>query len=408
MTEDVKKELEGIAKDAEAKLTSLEKQITEATKDKASAEQFDALKKNYEETVETTKKLALEVDKLKNFAPQPKTLSIGDEIGKALKENEKAITELGTKTSGRVRFKAATTISTGNFGSGVIQGLREPGVSGLSTSPRFIFNLISSMNGGPGSNPISWVNRVPKEGGAEFVSESGTKPKYDFTYTKEEATAQFIAATIPVTMQALLNMPILEQEIRDELITEVGSKLDYAILRAGTGTPPSINSIWGYAKTFTAGTFAGAIVNATEADVLRIAIGQVEKGESGIKSAGYVPDYAFVSKDIYTKLDVLKTATFSYDRAPFLSADNTIIKGVKILPTNYLSDDEFIVGDMKKYLWNTVSGLTIDVGWVNAQFIENQVTVRAELYGMGRVKAHETYAFVKGNFSTAVSAILKP
>jgi HK97 family phage major capsid protein len=91
---------------------------------------------------------------------------------------------------------------------------------------------------------------------------------------------------------------------------------------------------------------------------------------------------------------------------PFTSADGTVIKGVRVIETNFVDGDEFIVGDFSRYLFNIVDGLSIEIGYINEQFIKNQFTIRAEMYGMGRVKANEAFAFVKGTFTAAKASLL--
>jgi hypothetical protein len=66
-----------------------------------------------------------------------------------------------------------------------------------------------------------------------------------------------------------------------------------------------------------------------------------------------------------------------------------------------------MVGDLSRYLFNIVEGLRFDVGYINDQFIRNQLTIRAELTGVGRMKFNERPAIVKGNFSTSIAALSK-
>lgn len=327
-------------------------------------------------------------------------------VKKGLDSQKEAIKTMHDKSSGTISIaKVATIINTGNFGAGVIRGYREPGISTFPDAERFIFNLISVMNGGPGSNPLSWINRIPKEGGAGFTAESATKPMVDWTYTEGKAMAEFLAVHVPVTRQALLNMPMLEQEINDELLRTLYNVLDYNILRAGTGVSPSINSIWQYAKAFN-GIGQPPIQDPNIYDVLRVAIGQVQKGDaSNIFAGGYAPSAVVVSIDTATRMDLEKDNEGRYLLPPFTTASGQVIKGVRVYPTKFLADDEFVVGEMRRYLFNIVDGVDIQVGWINDQFIKNELTLRAELYGMGRVKLHDTFAFVKGSFENAIAIL---
>lgn len=323
------------------------------------------------------------------------------------KSNELALVH--KTSSGVVNFEikaAGDPISVGNFGDRVIFGLRESGIDKEPLPQRFIFDIIQVMNGGPGSNPLSWVEQVSVEGAPAWTAESALKPGMNWSYAEQKVTAEMIAVWTAVTRQALLNWPMLEQEIRGELSRKLYNKLDQAVIN-GDGTGNSIFGIDYYATAFDPGTVTKA--NATDMDVLRAAIGQVRKGGAiaDPELGGFNPNYIIISEDAATMMDIAVNENGTYLLPPFTSADNTRIKGVPIITTNFIGDDDFIVGDFSRYLFNIVDGLKIDVGYINDQFIRNQLTIRAELYGMGRVKNHEKPAFVKGNFTDA-KALLEP
>ena len=413
MNEELKTALAGLEEGAKKSIieeantlqTKFETKIIEATKDKASTEQLESLKKEYDSSLLN---MGTEIGKLKNVANTESPMTFKQGIIKSIKENEKQLLEMTNNSSASVRLKAAANITTANFGTGVVRGFRETEISSLSYAKLFVFDLINVMHGGAGSNPLSWVNRVPKEGTATFQTESDTKSLLDFTYTKGEASADYIAATTITTKQALSNMPMLMNDIENELMINLKTTLDYQVLRAGTGAAPFPNSMWNYAKTFSAGSLAGTIPNANMFDVLRVAIGQIRKGEAGILSGGYMPNAIFISEDKFTSMDLQKTSQYAYQFPNFATPDGTIIKGVKVYGTKFLGDDEFLVADTTKYLFNIVEELYIDMNYINDQFIKNQITIRAELMGAGRVKLHETFAFVKGTFNAAQNVINKP
>lgn len=323
--------------------------------------------------------------------------------------NAEALKGVASSGNGVVRFeiKAANDpISVASFGDRVIFGLRESGIDRATLPQRFIFDIIQVMNGGVGSNPLSWVEQVAGEGAPAWTAENAIKPAMNWTYIENKVTAEMIAVYTIVTRQALLNWAILEQEIRGELSRKLYNKLDQAVLN-GDGTANSIYGIDYYATDFAVGSLAGTVNDANVMDVLRVAIGQVRKGGefADPELGGFNPTFIVISEDAATRMDLGKNANGTYLLPPFTSADNTIIKGVRVITTNFIGDDDFIVGDFSRYLFNIVDGLKIDIGYINDQFIRNQLTIRAELYGMGRVKNHEKPAFVKGTFAAAIAEL---
>ena len=315
--------------------------------------------------------------------------------------------------NGSVSLELKNNVSgTGIFGDRVIFGLRETGLDKVPFRERFIFNLIQTIQGGPGSNPLSWVEQVPVTSGegvataATWTAESTSKPVLKWEYTEEKVTAEFLAASSIVTKQAILNWPLLQSEIQNELMRELYDVLDNSVIN-GTGSG-EIFGIKSYAKPFNVGDIP-AVTDPQNFDVIRAAIAQVRRGGAPTKRkrGGFMPNYILVSVDQAAAMDLAKSSSDGhYLIPPFTSADGTVIKGVKVIETNFLEGDEFIVGDFSKYLFNVVEGLRIEIGYINDQFLKNQFTIRAEMYGMGRVKANEAFAFVKGDFTSAKAALL--
>jgi HK97 family phage major capsid protein len=305
----------------------------------------------------------------------------------------------------------ANVTDTDVFGDRVIFGLREPGVDKVPFRERFIFNLIQTIQGGPGSNPLSWVEQVPVTSGegvstaASWTEESASKPVLKWEYVENKVSAEFLAAASIVTKQAVLSWPLLQSEIQNELMRELYDVLDNSVIN-GTGTG-EIFGIMSYAKAFDVGTI-GPITDAQDYDVIRAAIAQVKRGgaPANKKRGGFNANYVLVSVDKAASMDLAKSTTDGhYLLPPFISQDGTVIKGVRVIETNFLDGDEFLVGDFSRYLFNIVDGLSIEIGYINDQFLKNQFTIRAEMYGMGRVKANEAFAFVKGEFTSAKLAL---
>lgn len=398
---------------------ALEKQQGEkiSAAEKKSEEAIAGLQKSID-TLETAK---LDLEKqLSEFELKSKdqpidNVSIGDQISKSLKDNE---AQIAKAEDANVKFKAAAVVTTANFGAGVIRGFREPGVTGVPYRDRIVSlsggSLVRVMNGGQGSNPLSWVERVPKEGGPLPVAEGGTKPFVDWTYVSAEVTESTIAVILPITKQALRNMRVLGENINGELMEMLEDEINWqALLGDGNtntaGTGKNWKGIMSYAKAFTGSGLAGKVEKANVFDVIRAAILQVREGNKAAgyeRHTGYRASAVLVSPSILAEMDLTKDANGVYLLPPYISADKTVIKGVQVIENEYLGDDDFVVGDFSKALINVVEGVEIEVGYINDDFAKNRLCLRAELTGMQRVKAHEAFAFVKGDFTSAKALLL--
>jgi hypothetical protein len=304
--------------------------------------------------------------------------------------------------------KAPNLVNMASFADRVILGFREAGVSFAALPEIFIFDLIQVMTGGPGSNPLSWVERnVHTQAGPPAivanptpVLESGKKPQLGYLWVENKISAETIAAIIPVTKQAVYSYPMLEQEVRFELMRRLAYVLQDQIIN-GSGVSPQLKGINTYAQAFSAGVFATAVNLANQFDVLVAAATQVLNNF-------FIPNAALVSVNSKGQMSLVKDANGVYVLPPFSTAGGLNIYGMKIIGTPHMPTDQFIVGDFTKSLFNWVENITIEVGMINDDFEINQWRIRGELMGMHRIKEHEKLAFVKGDFSVAQAALETP
>lgn len=408
--------------------TDLSKQIDEKTKGiangatkeelKALDEKIKVLESVGQELQEQKEEIkALQLDLKNKSQEKEKGLNLRGQILKSLNENVEAIKGISNAKSGLVELKkAAAIITTGNVGEGVILGRREAGINAAPFRERFITDLITTQNGGIDSDPLTWVEKVPKDGGPASVDESNTKPMMDWSYQEGKTTAETIAVYAAITRQQARNMQVLGETVADELIPNLNDELDYqTLLGDGAANTQAIGKnlkgIIQYAKAFTGAGLAGKVEFANEMDAIRAAILQARIGNKAAagygRRTGYMPNAILVSPTVNALLDTYKNANGTYILPPFTSADGSKIKGIRVIENDFVGDDQFIVGDFSKALLNFVEGLSLQVGWINDQMIKNQLTVLAELVASFRIKYHDQWAFVKGTFATALPLIQK-
>ncbi|HEX8333852.1 MAG TPA: phage major capsid protein [Segetibacter sp.] len=352
------------------------------------------------EIKEEVRLIKLDSAKISKGSDEPFSMKMFDNaVAKAIEKQADEIAHaINTKGAVKLDLKAATTISTANFGAGVLQGMRLAGVDPLDRNPQTVLSEITVMYGGPGSDPFSWVEKVVKEGGAASVAESALKPFYDWTYVENKATAEMIAAIVPVTKQALLRAPMLRGHINEELIAEVREELQRQVI-VGTGTSPDLKSLTYYATAFAAGTLAGKVDYANNFDAIRAIAAQVFLAKG-------VANVIFVNPALLASMDLVKDTNGGYVIPPFATASGTVIGGVRVVAAYDLAADAFIGGDVRRYMLNIVEDLNIEVGWINDQFQRNQLSIRGEVFAAGGMKAQHQNKLIKGTF-TAVRAALE-
>ena len=343
--------------------------------------------------------LAIEVKALKEKGIEKKDIKPREMIEKALETQKADIAGIITK-GGKIKleYKAAAAIASANFGTGVLQGLRLPGVDPLDRNEQTILPEITIINGGPGSDPFSWVEKVVKEGGAAGVTESASKPLYDWTYVENKVTAEMTAAIVVVTKQALLRMPMLMSHINEELLAELRETLQTQII-TGDAISPNLNGIQKNATSFNP-PIQQTTQSANNYDVIAAVASQVVLAHG-------VPGAIGVSPSMFYSLQVTKDLNNQYLLPPFMSgmptspAGSLVIAGMRVIPMWDLTADEFLGGDLRRYMFNIVEDINIEIGYFDDLWRKNQLAVRAEIFGNGGVKAQHKNKIIKGNFTYA-------
>lgn len=360
----------------------------------------DKLKKMVEDMEEINKTVAdLKAKSAARKVVGKKEILLRKEIQKHWEPMQKAFS--GGSNGYRFALEGKKTITSTDFGNRVIIGFREAGVDFEALPEVFILDLIQTMSGGVGSNPLSWIERnsFTQTGpplivaNPTLVAEGATKPTMGFKWVERTMPAQTIAAIVPVTKQAVYNYAMLENEIRFELMRRIALVLQQQILK-GTGTGGEMTGLFTYARAFNPGVLAGTVVQPNEFDVLAVAATQV-------LNANFAPTLALITHTSKASMSMAKSTEGVYVLPPFITAGGLEVYGMKVRSTNVLVDDEFLVMDPTKALFNWVEGITLEVGMINDDFEKNIWRIRAELQGMLRVKEHERDAFVKGDFSVA-------
>jgi len=378
-----------------AEVESLKNKLTELEakgKDLKSIEEFKTLAKECSD-------LALEVKSMKEQGLEKKEVSPRKLIEKALDAQKDEISTIVSK-GGKIKLNLKTVgnITSSNFGSGVLQGLRLPGVDPLDRNEQTILPEITIINGGPGSDPFSWVEKATPEGGATPVTESAAKPQYDWNYVENKVTAEVIAAYVGVTKQALLRMPMLFSHINEELLAELRETLQTQIV-TGNATPPNLNGIQSNAVGFNPPQ-QQTTQSANNYDVIAAVASQVSFAHG-------MPTAIGVHPSMFYTLQTTKSADDQYLLPPFMQgmptqpAGSLIVAGMRVIPMWDLGVDDFLGGDLRKYMFNIVEDVNIEIGWINDMFIKNQLAVRAEVFGNGGVKAQHKSKIVKGTFTYA-------
>jgi HK97 family phage major capsid protein len=245
---------------------------------------------------------------------------------------------------------------------------------------------------------VQWAEQENPDGGAGATTEGSDKSQADFDWVEKSKKVEKVTAFIKVSREALDDLAGLQNEINTELMELVMLQVD-ADLLGGNGTTPNLAGILAQDTAYSAGSFAGSIVNPNNFDVLRTAIAQVV-GEN------FIPNYILLHPDDVAAMDLTKSADDShYVLPPFKSADGMVISGVRIVENTGQTAGDFTVGDFTKLNIKVRKSFGIDVGYESDDFIKNLVTILGEVRLVSYIKSNHAKAFVSGDFETAIAAL---
>jgi HK97 family phage major capsid protein len=304
--------------------------------------------------------------------------------------------------SGSVGFTLKTDVTRSSVTNHTL-GQRLPDIGQLAFKNTKLEGFFRRASVGPNSNgTIRYVDQSSVTRNAAGVAEAGTKPESAIAWQEYTLPIEVYADTIPVTMQSMTQVDFVAGEINNFLANNLRLKID-TDLYAGDGVSPNIFGAYTRAATFTPA--ASGITDANIYDLI------VKVIEDITTSSQYEPNLVILPHALFSQLILKKDSQNNYVIPPFSSIlgptgsveGGIMVNGAMVIPSASATANTMVVGDFNyATLWN-LGGVQVDLGWINAQFVENMMTIRAERQlGMLIRNAHQN-AFRK---VTSVSAAL--
>jgi Phage capsid family len=386
---------DAVAAAAKGFITS-EQMETSLEKMSVSKETIDALTKAVE-------KQGLELLKLTGSGTEKK-----EGIEEALVKNSDAIKALAEAKSGVVSFKVNKAIVNRATVSGNTMGYREPGIGQLAYKGLVMENLWPTLNLSPQdvaelNGTVYFMDQAAKTRNAAPVAESGTKPETAISWIQRSIPLQVIANHIPVTKQAYRHLSFVKGEI-DLLLNENLSITRDTQLYRGDGVSPNLIGLITSAPALVNANLpnAGLLVDANLYDLiasLRVLITQN-------KQSKYMPNVVLMNPSDILRYKLAKATDGHYLLPPFVSADGMRIDTVTVVESSEVTANTMCIGDFSRGLIYRSEQVTITMGLIANQFIQNQWTILAEEEMALRIRNVDAdgYLFVS-NITTAIQEL---
>lgn len=411
-------------KEQESLLLKVSKQTKEAVKEA----QEEALK-TVKDQIENSKEGLMTSE---GFEEKMKSLGIDGEFAKEMKETIEAqgeeMRKLGEKSGNNVEsldqlFEEKSgdlaKIATGEKAGIKLQigkktlvqrtavanttmGMVLPGIGELPYLGTVMSGMFRHAGVSPNSNGvIRYYDQLAITRGAGTVLESARKPESAITWEEQTLALKKIADSIPVSKEAFADVGFIKSELERLLDVNLALKEDQQIY-SGDGIGANLT---GLITTAPVVVPVASIQDPTLYDLLAV----LRVGIMNGKQSKYVPNAVLLNPTDILKYKLAKGTDGHYVLPPFITADGAIIDGMKVVESSQVTLNSLVLGDFKYGTIYDLEGVTVSMGHIDQQFIENTFTMLAEKREGLLIRNIDADAFGKiTDVDAAIAAIVAP
>lgn len=289
-------------------------------------------------------------------------------LGKVVVEDEglKGFIAAGAKGAVRIQVNAAITSLTTSAGD-LIAPDRDTEIVKLPRRKMTVRQLLTQ--GRTGSNLVQFAKQTTRTNNAAVVTEGEQKPESNYVWDLADAPVRTIAHWVPVSRQAMDDVPLLQTEIDGELRYGLDLAEETELL-SGSGSGQHISGLITNATAYSA---PFALSGATMIDMLRLAKLQASLAE-------FPSDGMVLNPTDWTRIELMKDGENRYIWANPRALGVPTLWGDPVVETQAISVDKFLVGAFKvaATIWDRMDVEVLVSSEDRDNFVKNMLTVRAE------------------------------
>lgn len=290
-------------------------------------------------------------------------------LGEIIVSDEAVKQFIGKGAKGSVTVKVNNAITSATTSAGdLIWSQRDPEVVGLPRRRLSIRQLLGQ--GRTTSNLIEYAKMVTRTNNADMVTEGGMKPESNYVWDRDDAPVRTIAHWVPVSRQAMDDIPQLQTEIDGELRYGLDLKEEQELLR-GSGAGQHLHGLIPQATAYSA---AFVVAGEQHIDILRLALLQASLAE-------YPADGIVLHPTDWARIELLKDGENRYLwAAPRNGMGQPALWGLPVIDTQAMNVDEFLVGAFRTAatIYDRMDTEVLISSEDRDNFVKNMLTVRAE------------------------------
>jgi len=352
------------------------------------AEEIQLHGKAFEETKQQVQKLAKQFDEVQTEVAQKidsmksGSPAAAESAGAEFIKSEQ-FKQLIAGNVQRARIEVKNTVTSG---STTVFPDQRPGIIPGNFLPLTIRELFRAIP--VTTNMVNSLREASWTNDAAEVSQGAAKPESDITFEQYNVPITTVAHWIKVSNQLLADAPAVMAYIDTRLRDGLAQRIDLQLLK-GNGTSPNLSGLTD-SGNFTAYT-------ATSGDLL---VDAINRAKYALWATGNMPDVVIVNPADWGAMERTRegagTGAYLYGLPGTMGNANPF--GVRIVLSNNMDAGKFLIGAVDASCALYVrQGSTIEMGYVNTDFTQNLVTIRAEeRLGLG---VERPSAILYGSFS---------
>ena len=353
--------------------------------------QIESQKGEIERVIEQVQKLEEKGVKLRNLNPEKKSFIDfvkGNDKYQALAQKSQSCAEIEVTKSDMASMAESKVTS-----AGLVAPQYDPVIQGAPRQNLLIRDLIPTTP--VTGTSFTYFKELLHTMGAGMVAEGMAKPTSNVTFEQVTDIVKKIAVWMPVTDEALDDVPQLYSYIQELLRYDLELKREGQLLK-GDGTGNNLNGIMTQATVFDPDL---SKATDTAIDTVRRAIYQARKQSKLAADAVVMSDLDWMN------IELQKDGENRYLFANLQGLVTPVLWGRPIVASDSMDEGdgsttggEFLTGSFQQgaRIYDRM-GFTIKVGMINDDFIKNQRAILVE-ERLG-LAVRKKFAFVKGRFN---------
>jgi len=314
-------------------------------------------------------RLAGELKALKEVGATQSKVSLKDEFT----ANKETLKKIANKVSSDEVVIKALTLRSAIANNETAYDL--PEIGQLATRKLSLYDIFPKLNLGAGQHNgtvryYDWDEDTIARAAAA-VAEGAPFLESTAKFKKGSVVLQKIGDTLPVTEEFFEDETLFAAELGMFLETNVALEIDRQ-LADGDGTGNTIVGLKASTPAYTL-PVSGSIVDPTIYDLLV----KVSEQITSVGGSKYQPDFAVMNIVDINRMKLAKDANQNYIIPPFVSRDGSQVASIVVIESNIITANTLVVGDRRFARIYELGGIVLSKGMVNAQFTEDEMTLKA-------------------------------